>query len=287
MRVSSAAFIFWLSGIRLWTIPKSGVWGQYFEDDSIDDKITTTDDDDDPPTGTGWCEFGQGRLSKMRSTQNRSPKQTQTSRTFFLLVYTGIFLATRYCMLVDPDWRRYWFYTQARRLCWLGFNNLGCICRERGLIRAIRNNRKNAAICSGTWITVSKEIDVTGKNFEISCQARNFGACRILGNSRTRLLKGSPKPVRFHEIEFGEFSATEGGVALFTGGKTRFESCDFYSNEATVGNGGALHITNGAHVDLIDTSLSINSAINGNKGAVSITGANSTLTYDRISMGNN
>jgi predicted outer membrane repeat protein len=128
-----------------------------------------------------------------------------------------------------------------------------CICRERGLLRAIREN-KDTSICRDTTLKLSKEINVTGKSFALTCDPvfedttgeTSTSNCILSPNRGTRLFVGSPKSAYFRGITFtGASSDGDGGAAWFTGGSVYFSACTFRNNKAS-GSGGALSLTGGS-----------------------------------------
>jgi hypothetical protein len=152
-----------------------------------------------------------------------------------------------------------------RRRCRF-FLKSDCICWQLRLIRAIRENRE-AKICVDTSIELTREIDITGKNFTIACAKYHSSykqtSCKIVGRGRHRLFKGSPTNANFLQIDIESGSATEGGIALLTGGLTRFQGGSISKGRAS-GDGGAIHITGGTLV--LFNELRNNSAL-GNGGA--------------------
>jgi predicted outer membrane repeat protein len=78
-------------------------------------------------------------------------------------------------------------------------------------------------------------------------------------------------------------SASEGGVALLTGGWGRFDAC-FMSKNRAAGNGGAIRISGGT-VE-IDGWFYYNSAA-GDGGAISASGSSTNVTIFAFAAGNN
>jgi predicted outer membrane repeat protein len=166
---------------------------------------------------------------------------------------------------------------RGRRLCRL-FLPSNCICREGQLVRTIRQNRQ-AKICYGTTIKISREIGITGKSFTITCVRPtsnnvNRGNCKIIGSGSHRLFRGSPSNATFREIDMENGSASDGGIALLTGGRARFDACTLSHSRATTGNGGAIRISGGTLE--INGTLGNNSAA-GEGGAISASGSSTNV----------
>jgi hypothetical protein len=165
-----------------------------------------------------------------------------------------------------------------RRRCRL-FPKSSCICSEGQLVRTIRENRE-ARICVDTNIKLTREIDITGKNFTITCTEYTVSdrrsSCKIVGRGGHRLFKGSPTNATFLQIELENGSAEEGGIALLTGGLTRFEGGRISMGRASR-DGGAIRITGGTL--LLFTELSANAA-SGNGGAVCASGSSTNVMID-------
>jgi predicted outer membrane repeat protein len=186
-----------------------------------------------------------------------------------------------------------------RRSCRL-FLPSDCICREQQLVRAIGENQ-HAKICLETTITIQREIDITGKNFSITCARpkidrgtdvtdKSFGTvfprgdiCKILGSGNHRLFHGSPTNASIQSVHIENGSASEGGVALLTGGWARFDRCLMSQNRAT-GNGGAIRITGGT-VEIMGWFY-YNSAV-GDGGAISASGSSTNVTMRAFAAANN
>jgi predicted outer membrane repeat protein len=163
---------------------------------------------------------------------------------------------------------------RGRRLCRL-FLPSNCICRENQLVRTIRQNRK-AEICYGATIKMNREIDITGKRFTITCArptGNKRGSCKILGSGSHRLFNGAPANAILREIDMENGSASEGGIAMLTGGRARFDGCVMSHSKATV-NGGAIRISGGTHD--IDCTFRNNSAA-GDGGAISASGSSTSV----------
>jgi predicted outer membrane repeat protein len=160
-----------------------------------------------------------------------------------------------------------------------------CLCREEQLVRAVRENRQ-AKICQDTTINISREIDITGKSFTISCaKPKDFyrGSCKILGSGNHRLFYGSPANATLQGIDLENGFAGEGGIALINGGNARFLLCEMTQSRAT-GNGGAIRIT-GGHVE-VNAALRNNSAV-GDGGAISASGSSAVVTLSSSMEFNN
>jgi hypothetical protein len=174
-------------------------------------------------------------------------ENTNTKTSSFLLVILIVFFNN------DVVERRR--LRRERRRCRL-FLKSDCICWQLGLIRAIRENRK-ARICADTSIELelTREIDITGKSFTITCTEATVSSlptsCKIVGRGRHRLFKGSPKNATFMQIDIERGSAKEGGIALLTGGLTRFQGGSISLGRAS-GDGGTIRITGGTLMLLTD-----------------------------------
>jgi predicted outer membrane repeat protein len=158
-----------------------------------------------------------------------------------------------------------------------------CICRERGLLRAIKEN-KDTRICRDTTLKLSKEINVTGKSFALTCDPvfENTGetaqsSCILSPKGDTRLFVGSPKNASFRGVTFtGASSDGDGGAAWFTGGLINFSDCTFRDNKAS-GSGGALSLTGESTTICLGCRFIQNQAkMNG--GAISANGATTVVT---------
>jgi predicted outer membrane repeat protein len=159
------------------------------------------------------------------------------------------------------------------------FNGRRCICDESGLRQAVLGGGIQG-ICHDTVIRVTKEINITDRFFAIFCDyvcprgsqscdnVAQQKSCQITGGGRSRIFVGSPVSALFVDLDFTMGSASEGGVARLTGGKTVFSHCTFSHNNATR-LGGAISTTgNNTFVDVRSGQFRDNKAVIG--GAVHV-----------------
>jgi predicted outer membrane repeat protein len=142
-----------------------------------------------------------------------------------------------------------------------------CICRERALRRAIRQNR-DALICHDTRFKISRPIDITGKSFTLTCDpftqsnGQQRTACIFTAKGNHRIFVGAPDDAKFRNITFKDTAFDgDGGVAMLSGGLSLFHGCSFIYNKST-GKGGAISASGASTVV---TAVNINS--NGNRAS--------------------
>lgn len=133
--------------------------------------------------------------------------------------------------------------------------NPDCIYTERALRDVIDagGEGKLCQVCeSSDIVTLSSEIDISGKNFSLSClpndKCYTTNACAIEGTIGvgSRLFSGEPTLAKFDTLQFRNGEADEGGAFHLTGGTTEFDKCEFNYNTATAGDGGALYVAGGS-----------------------------------------
>jgi predicted outer membrane repeat protein len=214
-------------------------------------------------------------LSVARNTKDRGAQ----GNTFFASLF--LYLST---WINDKEFR---LLTKKQLCTTFGIGN--CICTDVGLRIAIKRNQvKN--ICINTTITVSREIDITGKNFTIGCDyacpedpdisCDNNWNCSITGTGSNRLFSGSPVDANFKLIDFSKGSADNGGVASLTGGATFFSICRFSENKATA-NGGAIFASGSSALLSLgfDFCVFFDNKATANGGAIFASGSSTLLSF--------
>jgi predicted outer membrane repeat protein len=153
---------------------------------------------------------------------------------------TNLYLTILLLLSLRPDEE---LKTNKFRCLYLWGND--CICRERALRRAIRQNR-DALICHDTRFKISRPIDITGKSFTLTCDpftqsnGQQRTACIFTAKGNHRIFVGAPADAKFRNITFKDTTFSgDGGVARLSGGLTLFHGCLFVSNKST-GKGGAI-----------------------------------------------
>lgn len=149
-----------------------------------------------------------------------------------------------------------------------------CISTEEDLTAAIQavpdvvDSPVKLLLCPGT-ITLTSEIDLTGKTFELECfnataskkSSSNDKPCRINGRRQTRLFRGGPTFAGFNGIHFTEGESPAGSIFYVIGGTVALTDCILSNSSAA--DGGAIFVDSEAILLLDRSFLFQNSAENG------------------------
>ena len=158
-----------------------------------------------------------------------------------------------------------------------------CVCLESVLRRNIEAASNPVLIplipiCAGTEIQITREIDITGKNFVLSCQTED-GDCRLSGGGNNRLFHGAPTFASFFDLTLSNGAADTGAIISLAGGTASIAG-SVLRDSVAASNGGAIAIAGDATlVTILNCTLSSNQAVSGHGGAIYMNATGAILQF--------
>jgi predicted outer membrane repeat protein len=93
-------------------------------------------------------------------------------------------------------------------------------------------------LCPGS-LTLTSDIDITGKEFTLSCHGAGE-PCSVSGGKSTRLFRGGPTSAVFDGVTFEDAVGDQGAAFYIVGGSVVMTNCIFQNNVGILG--GAVYV---------------------------------------------